>query len=274
MVRDENYELPHAHSRAATPSMRWNNPVARLPLWPLLLGFGVASVEAWSTGSGSLLGESWSHFYPIFLHVIPLASWWATGRLRGHSVRAILGAPPTRHQLALVLAAVVAVHGFRVGWLACLAELDWVPESWERSFRSHPTAAWPTWLVLLVVAVIAPCTEEILFRGVIFQRLTRWAHPAFAALCSSLLFALLHNDSMSTLVSGLVLTALYLRTGSLWVPIAVHALKNATANYAGMLIEARDSLGWLIAGAQLVCVPWIAWFVYRSLRSTALAEAR
>ena len=32
------------------------------------------------------------------------------------------------------------------------------------------------------------------------------------------------------------------------------------------LVDARASLGWAIAGAQLVCVPWLVWFVHHSLR--------
>lgn|GEM_PF-827483 len=79
--------------------------------------------------------------------------------------------------------------------------------------------------------VVAPITEELLFRGVILRGV-RVAHGALIGLLmSSALFALSHLGAISAivyaLVAGLVLGAVALRTGSTLVSIALHAGVNA-----------------------------------------------
>lgn len=83
--------------------------------------------------------------------------------------------------------------------------------------------------VLLVV--ITPLTEEIVFRGILFAG---WRRHGFvvAAVVSSLLFGLAHwqpNVVLATFVLGWLLAWLYEKTGSLWAPIGLHALKNGLA---------------------------------------------
>ena len=79
--------------------------------------------------------------------------------------------------------------------------------------------------------VVAPITEELLFRGVILRGV-RVAHGALIGLLiSSALFALSHLGAISAIayafVAGLVLGAVALRTGSTLVSIALHAGVNA-----------------------------------------------
>jgi len=79
--------------------------------------------------------------------------------------------------------------------------------------------------------VVAPITEELLFRGVILRGV-RVAHGAvIGLLMSSALFALSHLGAISAIayafVAGLVLGAVALRTGSTLVSIALHAGVNA-----------------------------------------------
>lgn len=83
--------------------------------------------------------------------------------------------------------------------------------------------------VLLVIA--APITEELVFRGILFAG---WRRHGFvmAAAFSSLLFGLAHwqpNVALATFVLGWLLAWLYERSGSLWAPIGLHALKNGLA---------------------------------------------
>lgn len=79
--------------------------------------------------------------------------------------------------------------------------------------------------------VVAPVTEELLFRGIILRgaRVSSGTLPALGL--SSALFALSHLGAVSAivyaLVAGLVLGAVALRTGSTLVAIALHAGVNA-----------------------------------------------
>lgn len=85
------------------------------------------------------------------------------------------------------------------------------------------------WQIVIAAACIAPVTEEILFRGYCYPVFKRVIGPLPAAFGTSLLFAAVHNNALSfpglTLLA-LALTVVYERTGSLLVPILMHAWFN------------------------------------------------
>jgi len=84
-------------------------------------------------------------------------------------------------------------------------------------------------LLALSAVIIAPICEELLFRGLIYGTLKRFGERIFAALASSLLFALIHGHVPSILpltILALGFCIAYERTGCLWVPIAMHAMFN------------------------------------------------
>lgn len=95
-------------------------------------------------------------------------------------------------------------------------------------------------LTLLIVVLLAPFVEEVLFRGLVFGNLKGKSRTvAYAVSC--LLFALLHVWQFAVvqqdltyfllmvqyLVPGLVLAWAYDHTGTLWTSIGLHALANA-----------------------------------------------
>ncbi|EIQ00609.1 putative metal-dependent membrane protease [Opitutaceae bacterium TAV1] len=89
---------------------------------------------------------------------------------------------------------------------------------------------------LLVVAmtffavVVAPLTEELVFRAGLFRFLHRRMAPWAAMLVTSVVFASLHNMNVAALVPlcvlGMVLAFAYERTGNILVPVIAHALFN------------------------------------------------
>jgi len=88
-------------------------------------------------------------------------------------------------------------------------------------------------VTLVGAGLLAPVAEEMFFRGLIH----RWFSARFgmwpAVFISSAIFAAGHADSVgvvaSSFVLGLVLAALYDRSRSLWLTIAVHATNNCLA---------------------------------------------
>ena len=101
---------------------------------------------------------------------------------------------------------------------------------------SDPRDGWmhgdePVWEGILYGCLVAPFAEEFLFRGFLFTGLRgRWgALPA--AVFSSLLFSIGHGYSFAGTILiasfGMLMCALYHRTGTLLVPMIVHALTNA-----------------------------------------------
>ncbi|MBN2452298.1 MAG: CPBP family intramembrane metalloprotease [Lentisphaeria bacterium] len=88
------------------------------------------------------------------------------------------------------------------------------------------------WLLVCAVAVlVAPCTEELLFRVVVHDALAA-ERVHGAAVWTSLLFASVHGIPEyvpSLWLLGFVLQRLRGRTGSLWPCLVLHALFNATS---------------------------------------------
>lgn len=83
--------------------------------------------------------------------------------------------------------------------------------------------------MLLMVGVLVPFIEEIIFRGLVFGWLRKHLRFTYAAPISAGFFAAAHGipDLMPALaVMGLVLAAMAERSGSLWPSIIVHGLFN------------------------------------------------
>ncbi|MFM7180092.1 MAG: lysostaphin resistance A-like protein [Verrucomicrobiales bacterium] len=85
--------------------------------------------------------------------------------------------------------------------------------------------------IAIVACVLQPVTEEVIFRGYVYPAIKRHTDRPFAALVSAIVFAALHFH-VPTLgplfVFGLLLVISYELSGSLWVPIGIHALFNTT----------------------------------------------
>jgi len=83
--------------------------------------------------------------------------------------------------------------------------------------------------VLIPLMLVAPLTEEGLFRGLMLPALARRHGARTAVLWTSLLFALVHLNpwqGAGALVAGLYLGALRLRTGGVFWPMVAHSLFN------------------------------------------------
>ncbi|GAB5541425.1 MAG: hypothetical protein SangKO_011850 [Sandaracinaceae bacterium] len=88
-------------------------------------------------------------------------------------------------------------------------------------------------LLFGAAVVLAPVAEELLFRGLVFPHLSRFFSPWGAIVGSAVLFGMLHVAHGFMLVGpltlGLVLGWARWRSGSVGVPILLHATFNGTA---------------------------------------------
>lgn len=83
----------------------------------------------------------------------------------------------------------------------------------------------------LAVVIAAPILEETLFRGIICKGLARY-NKGFAVVFSALLFAMAHlnlDQGIPVFGMGLVFAYVYMRSGSLLVPIFMHIVNNFIA---------------------------------------------
>lgn len=84
--------------------------------------------------------------------------------------------------------------------------------------------------LILVVAIIGPILEEIVFRMIIFGSLYKRFNFWIAAFISSIVFAAVHIDFEHLLVytfMGVVFAFLYVRTKRIIVPIMAHVAMNS-----------------------------------------------
>ena len=85
-------------------------------------------------------------------------------------------------------------------------------------------------LMIFAAVVAAPLAEEVVFRGFLYPVIKRYSDRFFAAFLSGLLFALAHShlgSLLPLLVLGIALAAAFEISGSLLVPIGMHALFNS-----------------------------------------------
>ena len=90
------------------------------------------------------------------------------------------------------------------------------------------------------VGIAGPLIEEAFFRGFLLAALVQPLGPLRAAVVASAVFAAAHASIAVVLplfFTGLLLSWLYLRTGSLWPPFAAHAAQNLLALAATLALE-------------------------------------
>ncbi|MDQ6631171.1 MAG: CPBP family intramembrane metalloprotease [Verrucomicrobiota bacterium] len=87
--------------------------------------------------------------------------------------------------------------------------------------------------------LLAPVTEEILFRGLLYPTIKQAGFPRLALWGTAFFFAAIHINLVSfvpLVFFALVLTSLYERTNNLLAPILAHSVFN-TANFIMLIYE-------------------------------------
>ncbi len=95
----------------------------------------------------------------------------------------------------------------------------------ELDVIDHSTV-WMTLFTIISASLYAPIMEETVFRGFFLNRMGyKWGVKR-AIIVSSVLFGFGHADVIGAAVFGILMCLLYIKTRSLLVPMAVHALNN------------------------------------------------
>ena len=168
-----------------------------------------------------------SQFIQEQLYYLVLAAWIVLVMTRSRlSFRALVGQiPPGYNWWPIVLMGIAGV-AYAVGAITVvmlpLAQLnsELVAELLSMSLPGSPLS------LFIELVILAPLMEETIFRGLLFSRLTEKWGMTKAMIVSSLAFGLLHMDPIGSFVFGIVTCVLYVRTRTLLVPMALHALHN------------------------------------------------
>lgn len=160
-----------------------------------------------------------------------------------------------------------------------------LPHYVEYYINNNITNIWELIFTSFSVMLLAPVTEELLFRGIILQKWSiKWGVKV-GILTSSFLFAIVHFrfDIINLSLMGIILSILYLKTRNLLAPIFCHFFYNTfcmiltTINYFSKseseriafisLQEYQNSVQPLLGqGVFLISIsaPFLIYFVYKN----------
>ncbi len=163
---------------------------------------------------------------PIALALI-LANLYGKPTARDFALRR----PPLLRAIGLLVAVWLGLTTLTVLWVAALG-LDG-EEGQALTERLGTDGTLTVIVLVVVVTVVGPVGEEVLFRGYIFRALRNWRGVWPAAMTTGVLFAATHLGWVSLalivpiVVFGIAMCLLFHWTGSLYPCIAVHAFGNA-----------------------------------------------
>ena len=189
----------------------------------------------------------WDRDDPLSVPVLSIAIWtvllvivWRESRQHGLLVRLLFGKRVPQFSLPYAVVLVASALIFSLGSFSVVFYFL------SLSFPSYATkilesdllggglnSQYPKLyniLMLFLLVVYAPIVEELVFRGFLLQRwASKWGLRR-GLIASSLLFGMLHiNNPVGLTLFGLVMGLLYVRSRSLWIPIACHSLNNLAA---------------------------------------------
>ncbi|MBQ5609060.1 MAG: CPBP family intramembrane metalloprotease [Rikenellaceae bacterium] len=142
------------------------------------------------------------------------------------------------------------------------------------------------WSVLML-AILAPVMEEVLFRGILLESVREKYSSGRAIVVSALMFGVIHvipQQVVNAFVIGLILGFIYVRTDSLWPVIIIHALNNAMAyvimqwsdgaNITVRSLIENDTIYAVVYGMSLAVFIVSGYMVWRSIEKINSKESR
>ena len=101
-------------------------------------------------------------------------------------------------------------------------------------------------MLVFLAVVVAPVTEEIIFRGYLYPVTKRFIGRWPATIFGAMIFAVIHHNAQALIplfILGVLLTLAYEFTGSIWAPIGFHAFFNGATVGAQLAVK----YGWIDA---------------------------
>ncbi|MHB9132086.1 MAG: CPBP family intramembrane glutamic endopeptidase [Armatimonadota bacterium] len=229
-----------------------------LPIWSLLSSFLWEFIKGTTVNvTGQGYWQALAEFIAAIL-VFTIAGLWAVrtmDRLPEYSLGLTTQGAWLRSALSglclgLGLAAVLVF----VLWVTGIVQITW--HAWDHREGTALATA-------LVVSLALAVAEGIMFRGYLFQTLLRGIGPLAALIICSGLFTLYHAytdphqvtplGATNVFLIGVALSMLYLRLGSLWLPIGLQAgwtfgLLICHLHVSSLALPATSSFTTLVSG--------------------------
>lgn len=200
-----------------------NFPIDQLTVSPVAAGISLLVAE------GLLALGLWLWFYKFEFSVRKKSqnNPELLGIFKFHPLKRDLSIRPIRWYH--ILFAIVGVLQVAIGLSALLENFQLSDNGSQAIFQEMTHNAF----CLLLLCVVGPLCEELVFRVGILRPLYRHRVPALLAACiSALAFAVVHGNLLQGIpafIIGFILGLLYLRTGNLWLCLPAHIANNTFA---------------------------------------------
>lgn len=195
-----------------------------------ILGTGLAlGVAAMAPGFAAIPGTGVELLRGMPALLIILSVWL---ELMARSIRPTQDLSQIFQRISRVDLAAIVGFNLALGILSILVILLGIqlvsPGSLSEILAPAPSSLTALLVAAVTSTTLAPVSEEIVFRGWLFNALRRRLQTWPAILLSSLAFAAIHPSlsSITTFVFGLFVAIAYFKTQNLWVSILIHALNN------------------------------------------------
>lgn len=205
--------------------------------------------------------------YPIIsviyaLILIPVYALYLFLR-KQHDARTLWLGKPAIADVLPAIAVMIGVLGVTNVWFNMLmawgaqnATIDTMIQDYLKTAGAFSPTTSYFWLIL-GISIMAPVSEELLFRGIIQGELRR-AMPEWAAIViQGLVFALFHMQPIQisyVILPGLLLGLAYAWTRSLWVPIIMHISFNFLGSVLPALIGEDETLGQIVGISEMAFI--------------------
>jgi membrane protease YdiL (CAAX protease family) len=165
-------------------------------------------------------------------------------------------------RVAPVDVAAITLFNLAIGILSIVTILlsihHYSPDSLREALTPSQSSLVVLWIGAATSTTLAPVSEEIVFRGWLFNGLRRRLHLWPAIILSSLAFAAIHPSisSFTTFIFGVSAAIVYYKTQNLWASILIHALNNLLISAQSIIEHVLIRLGLVNANASMNSVAY------------------
>ena len=202
-----------------------------------MLGSNLADIVATEQSYYAFMNQVMESFYSNMYYTL-IASAVVTIPILGlfmrrdQRLRQAAGMQPVQIQVPFIVYPLVAITAFA----ACIggnniilsSGLIEIDEGYQQLTEILYSA--PMWFQLLGTGVIVPLCEELIFRGLMYNRLKEYMPVKWALMLSALAFGIGHGNWVQGVYAfslGYMMAYLYEKTNKLWVPVLFHIVANS-----------------------------------------------
>lgn len=167
----------------------------------------------------------------------------------------------------VLLAVFAAAFALGVNILMALAGLTQVSESYREVAGRQYSVAFGAGL--LIYGLISPLAEEIVFRGLIYNRMRRYFGKMLSVVVCGIMFGVYHGNLVQGIygcILGIAITYSYEWFGSFFAPVLFHAIANIAVFIAGYDQAATGNIATPLNGIALAAAAGLVLYVMRMVR--------